>query len=165
MQMNMTFRYKKFPRGGPLAAMAISAMLLLGSAPTADAGHYNGHTFSGVVTGGALGGLLGGAIGGKKAIVPGIVGGAIVGGVLTSRPPPPPHQPQPYYTPAPVYSCGLVCGIQGSLIKLGYNPGPVDGAYGQRTADAISAFEYNNQLPVTGQATPQIHNYMKQLGG
>jgi hypothetical protein len=153
-QMNITFQHKKFTRGGSLAAMAISAMLMVGSSTGANAWHYGRAHGSGILPG---------------LIVGGAIGGAIIGGVVTglatqaSRPAPPP--PRPYYPPAPVYSCGLVCGIQSSLIKLGYNPGPVDGAYGQRTADAISAFEYNNQLPVTGQATPQIYNYMKQLGG
>ncbi len=164
--MNMTFQLKKFSRGGgPLAAMAISAMLLLGSAPNADAGHYSGHVFGGAVKGGVVGGLLGAAIGGKKGIIPGVVGGAIVGGALSSRPPPPPPPRQEYYSSAPVYDSALVCNIQSSLTRLGYNPGPVDCVYGRLTADAISAFEYNNKLPVTGQVTPGIHYQMVQMGG
>lgn len=163
--MNRTFQLNKFTRGGPLTAIAVSALLLLGSASTADAGHYQGHTFGGVVTGGALGGILGGAIGGKKGVLPGVVGGAIVGGALTSRPRAP-HPPQrTYYPPAPVYNSGLVYNIQSSLSRLGYNPGPIDGVYGKRTADAIGLFEYHRQRPVTGQATPEIYYAMQQAGG
>ncbi len=164
MQMTTPIKLKRFSYGGLLSTVAVSAMLLLGSAPNADAWHQGrAHTFGGVVTGGAVGGIIGGVVGGKKGVIPGAIIGGVVGGAAANarrQPPPPPRT-----TYAPAYNCGLVCGIQSSLIKLGYNPGPVDGAYGKKTADAISAFEYNNQLPVTGHATPQIHNYMKQLGG
>jgi predicted lipid-binding transport protein (Tim44 family) len=165
MQMTTPTKLKRFTCGGLLSVVAVSAMLILGSASNANAWHQGrAHTFGGVVTGGAVGGIIGGVVGGKKGVIPGAIIGGVVGGAAANarRQPPPPRT---YYQQPPAYTCGLVCGIQSSLIKLGYNPGPVDGAYGQKTADAISAFEYNNQLPVTGQATPQIHNYMKQLGG
>jgi len=165
MQMNTLAQLKKFTRGGSLTAMAVSALLLVGSASNADAWHKgHAHTFGGVVTGGAVGGIIGGAVAGKKGVIPGVIGGAIVGGALSSRPPPPPP-PRAYYPPAPVYDNGLVYNIQNSLTLLGYNPGPIDGVYGQRTADAISAYEYNNQLPVTGQPSEGVHYHMKQAGG
>ncbi len=159
MQMTKTTHLKRITRGGAVSAMAIATALMLGNASNANA-----QQGSGILGGAIIGGAIGGAVGGKKGLIPGAIIGGVVGGAASSaraRPAPPP-QPR-YYAPA--YTCGLVCGIQNSLTKLGYNPGPVDGVYGKQTADAIGSFEYNNQLPVTGQATPQIHNYMKQLGG
>ena len=163
--MTKPIQFKKFTRSGSLTAMAVSALMLVGSASNADAWHQgHAHTFGGVVTGGAVGGIIGGAVAGKKGVIPGVIGGAIVGGAMSSsRPPPPPARA--YYPPAPAYDSGLVYNIQNSLTLLGYNPGPIDGVYGQRTADAISAYEYNNQLPVTGQPSEGVHYHMKQAGG
>jgi hypothetical protein len=47
---------------------------------------------------------------------------------------------------------------------LGYNPGPVDGVYGQRTADAISQYQYASRLPVDGRPSPQLLNFMISQG-
>ena len=69
-----------------------------------------------------------------------------------------------YYAP-PAGPGGLVANIQMSLTRLGYNPGPVDGVYGRQTADAISQFQHANRLPVTGQPSPQLLNYMISQGG
>jgi len=41
-----------------------------------------------------------------------------------------------YYGPPPPGS-NLVYDTQSALLRLGYNPGPPDGVYGQRTAEAI----------------------------
>ena len=38
----------------------------------------------------------------------------------------------------------------------GYDPGPVDGLFGDRTAAAIRAFERDAELPVTGQPSETI---------
>ena len=161
MQMTKTIHLKRITRGGALSAMVVAAALMLGNTSNANA-----QQGSGILGGAIVGGVIGGAVKGKKGIVPGAIIGGVVGGVANSarrRPPPPP--PRTYYPSAPVYNSGLVYNIQNSLVNLGYNPGPIDGVYGQRTADAISAYEYNSKLPVTGQATPGIHYHMKQAGG
>jgi peptidoglycan hydrolase-like protein with peptidoglycan-binding domain len=59
-----------------------------------------------------------------------------------------------------VLTCGLpVLGVamdpmvqqaQEQLIRLGYDPGTVDGVYGPRTRQALEAFQRAQNLPVTG---------------
>lgn len=159
---------KTFSFSGLLMSAAASILFVMSAATDASAWH-NGHSHGGggLLPGAIIGGAAGAAIGGKKGILPGVIIGGAVGAAASSqarRAPP----PQRYYQPAPrqpVYQDSLVYNIQLSLTKLGYNPGPVDGVYGQRTADAISAYEYNNQLPVTGQVSGNVYSHMKQMGG
>lgn len=162
MKMIRLFQFENFTRG-PLTAMAVSAMLLVGSVSSADAWHRGQRHGTGILGGAVVGGALGAAIGGKKGILPGAVIGGAVGAATSSRAAPPP--PQPYYPPRPVQAGGLVYNIQISLSRLGYNPGPIDGAYGQQTADAISSYEYNNQIAVTGRPSEGLYYHMKQAGG
>jgi hypothetical protein len=166
-QMNMTFQRNKITQRGSLTSIAVSALLILGSASSADAWHEGySHTVGGAVTGGVAGGLLGAAIGGKKGILPGVIIGGAAGAAISSTPRPAAPPPRTYYPPTPVYNNGLVYNIQASLTNLGYNPGPIDGVYGSRTGDAISQYEYNNQLPVTGIPSQGVHYHMnmKQSG-
>jgi hypothetical protein len=37
--------------------------------------------------------------------------------------------------------------------------------FGRQTSDAISQFQHANRLPVTGQPSPQLLNYMIAQGG
>ena len=55
--------------------------------------------------------------------------------------------------------------IQTSLMRLGHDPGPVDGTYGQRTADVISQYQYSNRLSVDGRPSPQLLDHMIRHGG
>lgn len=155
-----------FFRGGALIACVAFALSLVGSpAPVAA---QQGSGLGSVLGGAAVGAIIGGAVKGGKGAAVGAGVGAAVGAAAAAnarrRPPPPPpaYQPGP---PPPVYQDGLVYNIQISLTRLGYNPGPIDGVYGQRTAEAISAYEYNNQLPVTGQPSPGLYNHLKASGG
>ncbi|MEC9251228.1 MAG: peptidoglycan-binding protein [Pseudomonadota bacterium] len=50
----------------------------------------------------------------------------------------------------PVASAADIERAQGFLSVLGYGPGPIDGAIGQRTREAIMAFEADQGLPRTG---------------
>lgn len=164
--MMKTFQPIGFTCRSALSAVAVSALLLAGSVSGAQAWHNgHAHTGGGLLGGAIIGGAIGGAVGGKKGILPGAVIGGAVGAAAASqaRPSPPPRAYGP--PPPPVYQNGLVYNIQVSLTRLGYNPGPVDGVYGQMTADAISAYEYNNQLPVTGQPSPGLYNHLKSAGG
>jgi hypothetical protein len=45
--------------------------------------------------------------------------------------------------------------VQQALTDLGYNPGPIDGAFGRRTAGALRDFQRDNGLNVTGTATAE----------
>ena len=64
------------------------------------------------------------------------------------------RQRRAYYGPPP--GSNLVYDTQSALLRLGYNPGLPDGVYGQRTAEAISEYQYSNRLPVNGQPSPQL---------
>ena len=127
-----------------------------------------------VVRRGVQGGLLGAGIGaivdGKKGALRGAAVGAVIGGVVGAVEKKPRAHPAPrtYHPPRHVshgYDRSLVYNVQLSLQRLGYEPGPVDGAYGPRTADAIRAYQYNNKLAVTGQPTAALHHHMVQHGG
>lgn len=163
--MTKTTQLKGFTGKGPLTAMAVSALMLMGSVSSADAWHNGRSHGAGLLGGAIIGGAIGGAVGGKKGLLPGAIIGGAVGAATSPRARPAPPPPRPYYPPAPVYNNGLVYNIQASLTNLGYNPGPIDGVYGQRTSDAISQYEYNNQLPVTGTPSQGVHYHMKQSGG
>ena len=44
--------------------------------------------------------------------------------------------------------------IQSLLIRIGYNPGPVDGIFGQITREAVREFQLDNGLEPDGVAGP-----------
>lgn len=158
-----------------LSAALLAAAMFFGSAADSSA-----QVLKRAVQGGLLGAGIGAIAGGGKGAGTGAAIGAGVGAVVGAgeranareeyyedrryrRPPPrytaapPPRQPS--------YNDPLVYNIQASLSRLGYDPGPADGVYGQRTADAIRAYEYNNQLPLTGEPSPNLHNHMLSHGG
>jgi len=55
--------------------------------------------------------------------------------------------------------------VQQTLADLGYAPGPVDGAWGQNTARAISAFQRDRNLAQTGQITPELLSEFQRVTG
>ena len=121
------------------------------------------------VQGGVVGAIIGGIVGGGKGAGTGAAIGAGVGVVAGAAEADANARARAayesqYYGPGPGPG-GLVYNIQLSLTRLGYNPGPVDGIYGRQTADAISQFQHANRLPVTGQPSPQLLNYMISQGG
>lgn len=121
------------------------------------------------VQGGVVGAIIGGIVGGGRGAGTGAAIGAGVGVVAGAAEADANARARAayesqYYAPGPGAG-GLVYNIQLSLTRLGYNPGPADGQYGQQTADAISEFQHANRLPVTGQPSPQLLNYMISQGG
>ena len=60
------------------------------------------------------------------------------------------------YTPPPAYNREQVAEIQRLLTDLGYEPGPIDGLFGEKTARGIRAFERANGLPVTGVPSDEL---------
>lgn len=156
-----------------LSVVALAAAMLFGTVADSSA-----QVLKRAVQGGLLGAGIGAIAGGGKGAGTGAAIGAGLGAVVGASekanaappPPPPPHYgapPPPHYgyAPPPRYNDPLVYDIQASLTRLGYDPGPVDGVYGQRTAEAIRAYEYNNRLPLTGQPSPNLHNHMASRGG
>ncbi len=53
--------------------------------------------------------------------------------------------------------------IQALLKKIGYDPGPIDGIYGQKTKEAVEAFQRDNNLAVDGIIGPQTFDKMEPL--
>ena len=55
--------------------------------------------------------------------------------------------------------------VQQTLADLGYAPGPIDGAWGENTARAISAFQRDRNLAQTGQITPELLGEFQRITG
>ncbi len=77
-------------------------------------------------------------------------------GIAAPSPQQIPQQPlvQPVETPR--FDKPWVTEIQTLLTKLGYNPGPADGAFGNKSQTAITAFQQQRGDPVTGLPTPSV---------
>jgi peptidoglycan hydrolase-like protein with peptidoglycan-binding domain len=54
--------------------------------------------------------------------------------------------------------------VQRLLDEQGYDPGPVDGIFGDRTARAIRSFQANNDLPVTGRVSATLLERLRRSG-
>ena len=48
------------------------------------------------------------------------------------------------------YSFSVVMRVQRVLAAKGYDPGPVDGLFGPRTAAALKAYQRDNGMPASG---------------
>lgn len=55
--------------------------------------------------------------------------------------------------------------VQQILADLGYAPGPVDGAMGSSTEGAISAFQRDRKIAVTGRISPELLREIKRVTG
>jgi peptidoglycan hydrolase-like protein with peptidoglycan-binding domain len=60
---------------------------------------------------------------------------------------------------------GTVGSVQETLADLGYAPGPVDGAVGEATTRAISTFQRDRKMAVTGRITPELLRELKRVTG
>jgi peptidoglycan hydrolase-like protein with peptidoglycan-binding domain len=58
-----------------------------------------------------------------------------------------------------------VKGVQQVLADLGYAPGPVDGAVGEATTRAVSAFQHDRKITETGRITPELLRELKRVTG
>jgi Putative peptidoglycan binding domain len=115
------------------------------------------------IQGGVTGAIIGGIVGGGKGAGRGAAIGAGVGVVTGAIEADQNARARAYYGPPP--GSNLVYDTQSALLRLGYNPGPPDGIYGQRTAEAISQYQYTYRLPVNGQPSPQLLDHMIRNGG
>ena len=59
----------------------------------------------------------------------------------------------------------LVLDIQRMLTELGYRPGPVDGAMGDRTRQAIRRYQSNTGLPVDGHPSESLRQHLRVTTG
>ncbi len=125
---------------------------------------------------GAVGGaILGGIIdGGKGAARGAAIGGTIgvIGGALDESARAREYEdrdydpyPGPRRRPVSAARSELVHSIQQSLTRLGYEPGPVDGVYGHKTSQAISMYQDENDLLVTGQPSRALLSHLEKNGG
>lgn len=85
--------------------------------------------------------------------------------------PPPPRLPTPSSIPtfaAPTLEMGTTGAdvrlLQQVLTQRGFDPGPVDGAYGPLTRNAVATFQRASDLPVTGVAGPDTLNELGLYG-
>ncbi|GFO82572.1 MAG: hypothetical protein A49_21990 [Methyloceanibacter sp.] len=60
---------------------------------------------------------------------------------------------------------GTVLRVQKILADLGYAPGAIDGAWGENTAQAVSAFQRDRNLAVTGTITPDLLSEFQRVTG
>lgn len=124
-----------------------------------------GGGIAGAIAGTAIGGLLGGKDGALAGAIVGGTAGALAGAdaaaerrakrrwgreIFPERPPLAPSR--------------LVLRVQESLALLGYDPGRINGRLNRQTADAISAYQRNNGLPVTGRPSRELLTHMQRNG-
>lgn len=144
--------------------IVLAACLPLMAIP-AEAGPLRSGVIGGI-GGLAIGGIIGGGRGAAVGAIVGGVGGAMIGAADQNRRQRVVRRPAaPRGAAAPVAaSSPVVSGIQGALAAKGYNPGPVDGRMGPGTAQAISAYQQNNGLLVTGQPSQALLDHMRSGG-
>lgn len=116
------------------------------------------------IQGGVAGAIIGGIIGGGKGAGRGAAIGAGIG-VVTGAIERDNAQRAYAYGAAPYGASNLVYDTQVTLYQLGYDPGPPDGVYGRRTAEAISEYQYAYRLPVTGRPSQALLDHMIRHGG
>lgn len=82
------------------------------------------------------------------------------GGAEKAEPEKPAEEAKPE-EPAPLSGEELVKKVQSLLTALGYDPGPVDGKMGKKTADAIEAFQKEAGLTPDGEVTAELLDALK----
>lgn len=131
----------------------------------------------GAIGGAIIGGVLKGGKGaGRGAAIGGTIG--IIGGAIEEDRRRREYEEDLYdrsydaYEPQPrrerhtvSRSSGLVLDIQSSLQRLGYEPGPIDGVYGNQTAMAIGQYQDEYGLLVTRKPSSALLKHMKRNGG
>lgn len=85
-------------------------------------------------------------------------------GPATPAPTPPSARTAPATTGS-VASPSRLMAVQRALAKLGYGPVAIDGKMGSATRAAITNFELNRRLPVTGEPNPQTLKALRSLSG
>lgn len=140
-----------------LAAVLLAAALAL----TACGSSTGDRAASGAGIGAGIGAAVGAVTG--LSILQGVVLGAAAGGLtggLTDQ--------STIDLGDPIWAQGdqpannaAVSRVQAGLTRLGYNPGPVDGAMGAQTTSAIEAYQRDHKLLVDGRPTAQLAQHIE----
>lgn len=84
------------------------------------------------------------------------------GASRAAAPPAAPAKPKAVAQPAkPKYDKAVVRDVQAMLTDLGYDPGPIDGAFGRRTGNAIKAFERDAGLKQIGKPSADMRERLR----
>jgi peptidoglycan hydrolase-like protein with peptidoglycan-binding domain len=149
--------------------LVVLALLLAGCGSTKE-----DRTLSGAGIGAGTGAVVGAVTG--LGVVNGLLIGTIAGGATglltdqsqvnlgkpvwrqgsgseTSAAGQPQNQQTAYAAPA---ASETTRGIQAGLVKLGFDPGPVDGVAGSKTRSAIRAYQQQYGLAVDGLPSPEV---------
>ncbi len=74
---------------------------------------------------------------------------------------PEPYQSAPMVGAAPSLMQVYTVTVQQELARRGYNPGRIDGVPGAQTQFAIRGFQDDNGLPITGEVSLELVNYLR----
>ena len=155
-----------------LACLSALTLMILAAGgammPTIAQAQVLDRMIQGAIGGAVIGGVTRGHHGVGKGAAIGAAAGAVVGAIEQEERrkayredvhPSAVHPRERRYGGDP-----LVADIQSSLTRLGYEPGPVDGAFGKRTSLAISEYQKENGLLVTGQPSEALLTHMNKSG-
>ncbi len=139
------------------------ALLFAGSLALSACGSSTGdRAASGAGIGAATGAVIGAVTG--LSIVEGVIIGAAAGGILGAV-----TDEETINLGDPVWesnaapaNTAAVRRVQSGLVRLGYDPGPVDGAIGQQTRSAIQDYQRDNDLLVDGRVSEQLAEHMDE---
>ena len=158
-----TFSISRINRSAILAAsLAVAVSLSAATASMADS-HPIIRGIQGAIGGAVIGGVLAGKKGAARGAGIGAAIGILSGAAEAERGRSYDDRARPYR--APVRRSGLVYDVQKTLADLGYDPGPTDGIYGTQTAQAIGAYQDDNDLEVDGAASEDLLDHMISRGG
>ena len=147
----------------------LSALTLALPAMSLWPSHAQAQVIERGVQGGVVGAIIGGIVGGGRGVGTGAAIGAGVGLVTGAAEADANarayYESQYYGAPPPPGGSELVYSIQTSLTRLGYDPGPPDGLYGQRTADAISQYPARQPFASRRPALAATAQHHDQSGG
>ena len=88
-----------------------------------------------------------------EAVAPAASTGSVASGAPSAKPVPPASDE------------ATVKQVQGILADLGYAPGPIDGAMGDETQRAVSAFQRDRKIAQNGRITPELLREIKRVTG
>jgi len=153
-----------------LGALAFVLSVAVGSmTPTVAQAQVLDRLIQGAIGGAVIGGVTDGHHGVGRGAAIGAAAGAVIGAIEQEEDRKARQHEYDHTSTYPSRSVSrqdpLVLDIQSSLTRLGYEPGPVDGAFGNRTSRAISEYQKENGLLVTGQPSGALLTHMNKKDG
>jgi len=153
-------RHNRTIRSTTVAAALVLTLSACGSTP-----EERGLTGAGM--GAATGAIIGAASGGLSVVAGSLIGAGAGGALGAFTDPSRLNLGEPIWKSssgggtASAASDGTVSDIQAALMRRGYDPGPVDGRYGPRTAEAIRRYQSDHGLVADGRASPDLLEHMQ----